>query len=696
MTYHEEFLVTNSNHEIQLVKVAVDAPFLEPLTYVQNPEFSVSRGDIVNVSLGTRNVKGFVLSTYEKTKEELLNDFGKEVRLKNILSIDPSWPKLCDPFLKWLEWVAEYYIHPIGPTLHLALPPLPKQIKTRKSTRAPVIPNIEQKPKPILTVEQKNCLDNIDINSGFKTHLVFGVTGSGKTEIYLRLFEECLALNKKGLFLLPEISLTPQLVNRFVERFGNQVAVLHSQLTDRERTNQWWEIIEGEKNILIGARSALFCPVDNVGLIVVDEEHETSFKQDEKLKYNGRDSAIMLGKFTNCPVILGSATPSLESWKNATDKRYTLHTLQSRVGSRPLPDMHIVDMRLEKDNPERKNSTPFWLSTDLQNRMIAALNQNQQVALLLNRRGFAQVVFCQSCGYTADCPNCDISLTLHAKHHLVCHYCDYHQNYNSKCPDCAEGELVPLGLGTERVEEDLKVLFPDKKIARADRDEITTRLDMENLIKDMENQEIDILIGTQMIAKGLDFPHLKLVGLLLADVGFNLPDFRSSEKSFQLITQMSGRAGRHVRADENPGAVVIQAYNTEHESLIFAQKHDYEGFAQNELNNRSPLNYPPFQKMISFRIQSLDADKAQIAARLILARGQALKDKFTAVYQNIEILGPAASPLSRLKNQFRYHLVIKGSRSAELNKFARQILADEKWIPKQVKVLVDVDPMSLL
>jgi len=696
MIDHEEFLVTNSNHEIQLVKVAVDAPFLEPLTYVQNLEFTVSRGDIVNVSLGSRNVKGFVLSTYEKTKEDLLKEFGKDVKLKNILSIDTEWPKLKDPYLKWLEWVSEYYIYPIGPSIQLAFPPLRKQTKIRQSKRAPVIPQLEQKEKPPLTSEQKNCVDNISMNEGFKTHLIFGVTGSGKTEIYLRLFEQCLAQNKKGLFLLPEISLTPQLVNRFVERFGNQVAVLHSQLTDRERTNQWWEIIEGEKNILIGARSALFCPVDQIGLIVVDEEHETSFKQDEKLKYNGRDCAIMLAKFTNCPVLLGSATPSLESWKNATDKKYKLHTLTNRVADRPLPNISIVDMRLEKDNPDRKTSTPFWLSTELLKKMKDALDRSEQVAFLLNRRGLAQVVFCQSCGYTADCPNCDISLTLHAKHHLVCHYCDYHQNFSPKCPDCAEGELSPLGLGTEKVEEDLKLLFPDKNIARADRDEITNRSDMENLIRDMEERNIDILVGTQMIAKGLDFPHLKLVGLLLADVGFNLPDFRSSEKSFQLITQMSGRAGRHVATHESPGSVVIQAYNTEHESLLFAQKHDYIGFAEIELQNRAPLNYPPFQKMISFRIQSMDQEKAQLTAKMILARGQILKDKFPNIYQSIELLGPAASPLARLKNQFRFHMILKGSKTQELNKFARQILSDEKWIPTQVKVLIDVDPMSLL
>lgn len=681
---------------MNVVKVAVDAPLLDPLTYLQNPEFTVSRGDIVNVTLGNRKIKGFVLSAFTTTQEDINKEFGKEIKLKPVVSLDDEGIKLQDPYLTWLEWVAHYYIHPIGQVFQLALPPLGKQTKARASKRPPVIPSLAPKAKPELTAEQKKCIDGISLETGFKTHLVHGVTGSGKTEIYLRLFEQCLEKKQKGLFLLPEISLTPQLTNRFVERFGDQVAVLHSQLTDRERTNQWWQIIQGEKNILIGARSALFCPVENVGLIVVDEEHETSFKQDEKLKYNGRDCAIMLAKHHNCAVILGSATPSLESWKNAVENKYQLHSLVSRVADRPLPDVTIADMRLEKENMERNSTIPFWLSKELFDRMKVSLEKKEQVALLLNRRGMAQVVFCQKCGYTADCPNCDISLTLHARHHLVCHYCDYHQNFEVKCPDCAEGELSPLGLGTERVEEDLRVLFPDKVIARADRDEITNRVEMEELITRMESGEIDILIGTQMIAKGLDFPKLKLVGLLLADVGFNLPDFRSSEKSFQLITQMSGRAGRHVTENESPGTVVIQAYNTEHESLTFAKKHDYVGFAEHELLNRSPLHYPPYQKMLSFRIQSMSEEKSQTTAKYILARAQALKEKYPQFFSQIEVLGPAASPLSRLKNQYRYHLILKGSKAVELNQLARQIISDEKWIPAQVKVLIDVDPMSLL
>lgn len=675
----------------QLALIAVDTYFTDTLTYLQNPNFPVARGSIVNVPLGSRTVKGVVVDISESETPTEPEAF----ELKQITSLEEEWPALKDPFLKWLEWVSEYYIFPLGKTIQLCFPPLKKTKHVRASSRPPVVPILEKKKLHNLTDEQKSCLQAIEKVSGFATHLVHGVTGSGKTEIYLQMFEKTLRENKRGLFLLPEISLTPQLIQRFAERFGDQIAVLHSQLTDRERTNQWWEIVEGKKNILVGARSAIFCPIDNLGLIVVDEEHESSFKQDESLKYNGRDCAIMLGRFMNCPVILGSATPSLESWKNAIEGKYHLHQLKFRVENRPLPDIEVVDMRLEKDLEKKSAEKPFWLSQILYNEMKASLSRDEQVALLLNRRGMAQMVFCPSCGYSVDCPNCDISLTLHANTHLVCHYCDYHENYKLKCPSCKEGELTTMGLGTEKVEEDLVKLFPKFRVARADRDEVTSRVDMEELVKKMEDHEIDILIGTQMIAKGLDFPHLKLVGLLLADVSFNLPDFRASEKSFQLITQMSGRSGRHVGINDSPGKVAIQTYNTSHESVSFAQSQDYEGFVQTELNHRRQLNYPPFHKMAALKIQSLDLEKTRNTAQQLSLRAQAIKDKFS-IFEPIEILGPAAAPIAKLRNQFRYHLLFKCPQPKMLNQFVRRVMGDSKWIPAQVKVLVDVDPLNLL
>lgn len=676
-----------------LVQVAVDAPLNDLFTYEQNENFTVTRGDIVDVPFGKRTAKGVVIHTLSEFPTPKKS--GEDIKIKKIVAQDEEWPSLQDPFLKWLEWISEYYIYPLGKVAQLCFPPLGKTKKERASQRPAVIPKVERKIQHNLTDEQKSCLQEIQKTSGFATHLVHGVTGSGKTEIYLQLFEKALSENKRGLFLLPEISLTPQLIQRFAERFGDRIAVLHSQLTDRERTNQWWEIVEGKKDILIGARSAVFCPIENLGLIVVDEEHETSYKQDEKLKYNGRDCAIMLGRFMNCPVVLGSATPSLDTWKNAIDQKYQLHQLKHRVQNRPLPEIQVIDMRLEKDLEKKSIEKPFWLSQSLYEQMQQSLDQQHQIALLLNRRGMAHMLFCPSCGYTVECPNCDISLTLHAHTHLVCHYCDYHENAKTKCPDCKEGELTQMGLGTEKVEEDLKILFPNHKIARADRDEVQSRLEMEELVHKMEKKEIDILIGTQMIAKGLDFTHLKLVGLLLADVSFNLPDFRASEKSFQLITQMSGRSGRHVDLHDQPGKVIIQTYNTTHDSILFAQAHDYEGFVQTELMHRQQLNYPPFHKMASIKIQSMDLEKVQRTAQMLSQRSHYLKEKYEG-FGPVEILGPAAAPIAKLRNQFRYHVLFKCPQPKMLNQFLRRVLGDSKWIESQVKVMVDVDPQNLL
>lgn len=674
-----------------LAVVAVDSP-LENLTYLQNENFKCERGDVVKIPLGNRSESGIVIKTYD---EDSVVVEALQYKLKPLASVNEELPKLPEPCLKWLEWMSDYYIYPLGRVAQLCFPPLAKSKKLRKSSRPDVVPKIELKTQHKLNVEQQNCVDSIRGKPGFAAHLIHGVTGSGKTEIYLELFEKTLAEGKSGLFLLPEISLTPQLIRRFSERFGDQIAALHSQLTDRERTSQWWDMIEGRKKILIGARSAIFCPLPNVGLIVVDEEHESSYKQDEKLKYNGRDCAIMLGRFHGCPVILGSATPSLDSWKNAQENKYILHQIKNRVNNRPLPDIEVIDMRLEKELDRKSPEKPDWLSQSLYEEMHHSFERKEQVALLLNRRGMAQLIFCPSCGHSVECPNCDISLSLHGNSHLVCHYCDYHENLKAKCPDCREGELVNLGLGTEKVESDLRRLFPDKNIARADRDEVTSRVEMEELINRMETGDIDILIGTQMIAKGLDFSNLKLVGLLLADISFNLPDFRAAEKSFQLITQMSGRSGRHVKDKEAPGKVVIQTYNTGHESVSFSQSHDYEGFAAVELNNRKQLNYPPYHKLAAIKIQSPDLEKVKDTASQLAARAQSLKEKFSA-FGEIEILGPAAAPIAKLRNQYRYHLLIKGAQPKILNQFVRRSLGDLKWVQKQVKVAVDIDPLNLL
>lgn len=697
-------------NDLLVWQVAVDAPIQGPLSYLPplSPlAFSIQRGTRVLVPLGRRVVEGVVLNQIPWEKET-----HGEFVLKEIIGIDEQHDPLPEYFLAWLEWLAQYYIYPIGLVTSLAFPPLKKKLlKSKKKDskrenaiqKAHVIPKPIQSERPHLTEEQRHCIDHIGIEAGFKVHLVFGVTGSGKTEIYLRLLEKVIQQNKKGIILVPEISLTPQLIQRFVNRFGDTVAALHSHLSDREKTDQWWAVIDGNKSILIGARSALFCPMKNLGLIIVDEEHEPSFKQDEKLKYHGRDAGIKLAQFANCPIVLGSATPSLESWKNAVEGRYQLHTLKKRVEGRSLPDIRLIDLRHEKElkNENALNSSKktqlstFWMSESMKECIDQALFEKSQVALFLNRRGLAQTIICPSCGHTVKCPNCEINLTLHAGSHLICHYCDYHENFKLRCSDCHEGERITIGLGTELIEQELRRLYPDKKVARADRDEIQNRADLESLISGMESGEIDILIGTQMIAKGLDFPKLKFVGLVLADVGFNIPDFRSTERSFHLITQMSGRSGRHVGPGESPGIVLIQCFNTQHPSIQFSLAHDYVGFASAELETRKSLGYPPFGKLIRFRIEGPHLLKIKQTVAMMEERCWALKNRYD-FFKQVEILGPCPSAIPKLRNNYRYHLIIKCPDFRSANRFAQYLMGDESWISHRVKVLVDVDPVNLL
>jgi primosomal protein N' (replication factor Y) len=672
-----------------LWSIAVDAPLREPLTYessLQEPR--LERGFRVNVPLGKRQVKGIVLGPNLQ-----LNDNIEKFKIKSVSSIDQEYPQLSEPYIQWMQWISQYYIYPIGLVFESAFPPLSKQTKEKKSSRAPVVPQLERDSPPELTPNQKKVFENISESEKFSTHLLFGVTGSGKTEVYLRLLQRVLDEGKQGLVLVPEISLTPQLIQRFARRFGDKIAVLHSQLTARERTNQWWDIVEGRKKILIGARSAIFCPMKDLNLIIVDEEHEPSFKQDEKLRYHARDSAIMLAKNIDCPIVLGSATPSLETWKNALDGKYHLHRMATRVEDRSLPEVHILNLRELKGQP--KTEIPTWLHPRLFEAIGETLSKDEQVALFLNRRGVAPMMVCPACGFVNECPNCDISLTLHGRNHLVCHYCDYHESAKEICPDCKEGEMTAFGVGTEQVEADMQRLFPGTKIARADRDEIQNRSDLESLIEEMENGETNILVGTQMIAKGLDFPKLTLVGLVLADIGFNLPDFRATERSFQLLTQMSGRAGRHIDKGKKPGQVYIQTLNPEHPCLSYSQQSNFEGFADMELEARQMLHYPPLGRLASFRIQGTQLGRVQEASRALAKRAEQLKS-INKSYDVIEVLGPAEAALAKLRGQYRYHLLVKSRSNKSLNPFCTQLLGAEDWAPSGVRVSVDIDPLHLL
>lgn len=685
-----------------LWEVAVNAPLPQTLTYSAEID-DLKPGLSVTVPLGKRTVDA-VLVAPVATSTPGQEPENEKFKIKNIIEINEERPRINDVYRQWMKWVSDYYCYPIGQVGQLFFPPLKK--KGRGSRKASVIPTRGLEPQstpPTLTPEQTQVFKDISSSEEFAVHLLHGVTGSGKTEVYLQLLDQVIERGQQGLVLVPEISLTPQLIQRFSQRFGDQVAVIHSHLTEREKTDQWWSMVDGKKKILIGARSALFCPLENLGMIILDEEHEPSFKQEEKLKYHARDAAVMLAHKVGCPVVLGSATPSLESWQNAQLGKYRLHQMKSRVENRAMPEVQIIDLKEKPDeasnlNPEQKNSNcelPFWMSPQLHSALTETLEQKKQSALFLNRRGIAHSLTCPACGDTRECPNCAVSLTLHGKSHLVCHYCNYHENRTDTCSVCNEGEPQTLGLGTEKIEDDLRKVFPEARIARADRDEIQSREQLEELIENMENGHIDILVGTQMIAKGLDFPKLQTVGIVLADVGFHLPDFRSGERIFQLITQVSGRAGRHIKEGERPGQVIVQTYNPDHPILNFSLNHDYVSFAEYELSARRPLTYPPFGRMASFRIQAPELKLVQQAASTLQQLCEALKNKIEK-YRDIELLGPVEAPMLKLRNQYRFHLLAKANNPWELVQFCKHVQENSDRLPKKSKLLIDVDPMSLL
>ena len=664
------------------VKMAVAAPLKQLLTYKNPSGLVLKRGQSVHAPLGRQKVRALVWEITSETPENL--------KLKSVETLNEDRPCLHEPFLDWLKWLSDYYIYPLGQVAELAFPPLgPATNRRQKSRKKSLTPSQDFSQAPPLTEEQKKCAQNLESYKEFSVHLLFGVTGSGKTEVYFQKIKETLLEGKSILFLVPEISLTPQMIQRLSQRFPDEVAVIHSQLTPREKTDQWWLAFNQKRKIVLGARSALFCPLSNLGLIIVDEEHEPSFKQEEKLRYQARDAAIMLAQKHNCPIVLGSATPSLETWQNIQLGKYHLHKLTRPFFQKSAPSFKVISLIKENPLENKKVDLPFWLSYTLYEKIQNRLNQKEQTALFLNRRGFAPLVQCNDCGFSSECPNCSINLTLHRNQHLICHYCQYSTPLKSSCPKCKSENISPLGLGTEQVEEGLKQLFPQARLMRADRDELQNRTDLENMIHSMENQEVDILIGTQMIAKGLDFPSVTLVGLLLADLSFYIPDFRATERSFQLLVQMGGRSGR----SHQPGEAILQTRNLEQDSLKFALQKDYEGFAKKELSLRKELLYPPFGKMALFRFSSLNQSKAQKVAEFFHKRALALQQ--TMKDPQFQILGPSPAPLFKLQNRFRYHLLIKMPRSKNLSRLAETLLDVKNPIP-QTKIQVDIDPMQML
>mgnify|MGYP001341828798 CR=1 FL=1 len=538
-----------------------------------------------------------------------------------------------------------------------------------------------------LTDEQRKAISPIFAALEEKRHetfLLYGVTGSGKTEIYLQSIQKVLEKGKEAIVLVPEISLTPQMVHRFKSRFGDDVAVLHSGLSIGEKYDEWRKILKKEAKVVVGARSAIFAPFENIGIIIIDEEHETSYKQEESPRYHARDIAIKRAQYYNCPVILGSATPSLESYARAQKGVYHLLTLRNRMNQRALPEVEIVDMREELRAGNRS-----MFSRSLFEKLKDRLEKGEQTVLLLNRRGHSSFVMCRDCGYVAQCPHCDISLTYHHfSNEMKCHYCGYETIAPTACPECGSRYIRYFGTGTQKVEEELGKLLPEARVIRMDVDTTRKKGAHETLLRRFSEGRADILLGTQMIAKGLDFPNITLVGVLSADTMLHLPDFRSSEKTFQLLTQVSGRAGRH----ELQGEVVIQTYTPEHYSIQLAGQQDFERFYQREMIVRKLGGYPPFYYLALVNVSHEDP---LIAASVTEKITKFIRSRLS---NKTMVLGPTASPIPRINDRYRYQCLIKYKKEPKLADTLKAILEQYTGRGKysHLQIAVDINPFVMM
>lgn len=538
---------------------------------------------------------------------------------------------------------------------------------------------IENKNTVFLNEEQskvvKEVIDNLNTNN---TYLLKGVTGSGKTEVYMHIIKEVIDRGMQAIMLVPEISLTPQIVSRFRQRFNDEVAVLHSGLSDGERYDEYRKIKKGLVKIVVGARSAIFSPFQNLGVIIIDEEQVTSYKQENNPKYHTRDVALFRCKYHNCPLVLGSATPSLESYARAKKGVYRLLTLNKRANNKLMPEIRIVDMKKEIRNNYHN------ISLELENAIKEKLDKKEQIIILLNRRGYSSMLTCKDCGEVIKCPNCDISLTYHkTSNTLRCHYCGYGTKVQDRCPSCYGKSLTMYGLGTEKLEEELVKKF-NARVVRMDLDTTTSKKAHSKIIKDFLNQKYDILVGTQMIAKGLDFPNVTLVGVINADASLNIPDFRSSEYTYQLLSQVSGRSGR----DKKEGIVIIQTLNPEHYSIKYAKDHDYDGFFNYEMRIRKKLGYPPYYYLTLIKILSRDYQLCMKEANKV---GEFLRKNLPS---DVIVLGPSIASTFKVNNIYHFQCIIKYKKEDDIKGVLRTIDNIYK-VNTKVRIEMDIDPVRL-
>ena len=715
------------------VRVALPRPVEDPFHYEVPAHLAgkVTRGSIVHVPFGKRTMTGVVVELVESSP----------VPTRSIVALSEG-PSLSRELVDLAQWTASYYQSPGGLLLRLALPPSgvsgkgPKFVLTEPGRQAlekeesphrEILETLKRGPRTStmlterfdsvqleaavseglvapalspaptntipsnsyrrhenavgkLTLPQEEALSRIsDGVSGerFEVILLKGVTGSGKTEVYLRAALHTIGLGKRVLLLVPEISLTPLLVSRLEVVAAGEVATLHSGMSIAERTNSWEAVRRGQAKLVVGVRSGVFAPIPDLGLIIVDEEHDTSFRQEDTPSYNARDVAVKRGQLEKIPVVLGSATPSFESWHNASEGKYHLALLPHRVTPAADPDLILVDM----SDPDQTDFDHPALSMALRDELAGVIERGEQAMLFLNRRGLAPFLLCPDCRHTVPCPNCSVTLTFHANRKAVCHYCGHKQDPPDQCPDCASRKLGPVGTGTQGVEKGLKELFPGVAVDRLDRDALGKKGALEGIYRRMDSGETTILVGTQMLAKGHDFPNVTLAGILSAEQALDLPDFRSGERTFQIITQVAGRAGR----GERPGKVVIQTFTPDHYAITTALSGDHEAFYDAEIETRRILGYPPFGRMGRIILDGANEEKVTSAAFTLTGQLPTRKDN--------RILGPAPAPLVKIRNRYRWHILVLTKNHREMVKVLH---AARKVNVPGVRVTTRVDPVQLL
>jgi primosomal protein N' (replication factor Y) len=669
---------------------------------------TIAVGSMVALNFGRRKSWGIVCSISEKA------GLADEAKIKNLDALVFPHPVFSTKRMEFIQWLSSYYYFPLGPSFETALPAPVRKASAKLLWKVPADPKLDEslhpEAKKKLNAEQQAALDGI-LASQAATHLLWGITGSGKTEVYLQLIERALSEGKSALVLVPEIALTPLLRDRFEKRFPGELAIFHSAQKDKEIRENWLSVHYGKKRIALGARSALFAPLENIGFIVIDEEHDSSYKQEERLRYHTREAAAKLAALYGAKLILGSATPSLEAFALVGAKRADLHRLHQRAVERAeLPSIEIIDLKkllpeksfsshapMEEDalfeGPEAPEN--LFLSPPLDQAISETLAAGKQSILFLNKRGVGSQLFCRLCGHILECPSCHVKLTPHLSK-LLCHYCNYQSSVPEKCPSCAgEKSFFKVGIGTQSLEKLLELHFPKARLLRLDRDTVTKAGELERIVGAFSSGEADILIGTQMVAKGHDFPNVTLVGILLADMGLGVPDFRADERTLQLLLQVAGRAGRA----GDRGRVLIQCFQEEHPILrrfrdCSVEGPDYEDFLVSELEKRRALNYSPAASMVLLRFDSLTESKLREAASAVAkALVRAQQDKF-------QVLGPAPAPIYKIRNRFRSHILLKGRDAAAIRRALEWIL--EMWATKNLeknyecRLQVDVDPMQMM